>query len=163
MPIRDDDRRHTNGRDTNRKGVSTHLAVAQRLVALGYEVLQPFDPSLPYDLAFVAQTSNGWFRSAKPILYRVQCKTAHLSTDNRYGGGKGCICINAYHSGGRLPGNRGGYWGKAEYIGAYSPDTGKVYLIPVMEFPNGREIRLRIEKPKNGQESRIHWAKDYEL
>jgi hypothetical protein len=155
--------RSTNGQGTNQRGVSTHLAVAQRLVEKGYEVLQPFDTSLAYDLAFVAHTSNGWFRSAKPVLYRVQCKTAHLSTDNRYGGGKGCICINAYSSGGRLPGNRRGYWGRADYIAAYSHDTKKVYLIPVMEFPDGREIRLRFEKPKNGQESGIHWAKDYEL
>lgn len=155
--------RSTNGQGTNQRGVSTHLAVAQRLVQKGYEVLQPFDTSLAYDLAFVAETSNGWFRSAKPVLYRVQCKTAHLSTDNRYGGGKGCIVINAYSSGGRLPGNRRGYWGRADYIGAYSSDTGKVYLIPVMMFPDGREIRLRIEKPKNCQEQGIHWAKDYEV
>ena len=30
-------------------------------------------------------------------------------------------------------------------------------------FPDGREIRLRIKKTKNGQENGIHWAKDYEL
>jgi hypothetical protein len=149
--------RSTNGQGTNQRGVSTHLAVAQRLVEKGHEVLQPFDPSLAYDLAFVAETSNGWFRSAKPVLYRVQCKTAHLSTDG------GCIVINAYSSGGRLPGNRQGYWGRADYIGAYSHDTGKVYLIPVMEYPDGREIRLRLKRAKNGQEQGIHWAKDYEL
>lgn len=143
--------------DTNRKGISTHLAVAHRLIEKGYEVLQPFDPSLPYDLAFVSWTADGWFRSTKPVLYRVQCKTAHPAMDS------GVLVINAYSSGGRLPGNRRGYWGRADYIGAYSMETGKVYLIPVMAFPDGREIRLRIKKTKNGQENGIHWAKDYEL
>ena len=145
-------------RDTNRRGVSTHLAVAQRLVQKGYEVLQPFDTSLPYDLAFVSWSSNGWFRSAHPVVKRVQCKTAHIARNDG-----GVIVFNGYINGGKSGESRHGYWGEAEYFGVYCADTGKVYLVPVMEFPDGREIRLRIKNSKNNQEARVHWAKDYEI
>ena len=40
------------GNDTARRGLGAHLAVAQRLVELGYEVLEPFGDYLRYDLAY---------------------------------------------------------------------------------------------------------------
>jgi hypothetical protein len=140
--------------DTNRRGTSAHLAVAQRLVQLGYEVLQPFDQSLSYDLAAIMWTSNGWFRSAKPIVYRIQCKAAHLARED------GVVVFNGYIRGN---GRRHGYWGEAEWFGVYCEAFGRVFLVPVQAFPDGAEIRLRVKKTKNNQEEGIHWAKDYEI
>ncbi|MGB8347729.1 MAG: group I intron-associated PD-(D/E)XK endonuclease [Ktedonobacteraceae bacterium] len=147
-------------RETNRTGLTTHLAVAKRLTELEYEVLQPMDESAPYDLAFVAMTGNGWFRSSKPILYRVQCKSAHYYEEGRH---NGVITFNAYaaHGGNGKKGK--GYWGKAEYFGVYCTDLDKVYLVPVLSFANATKIQLRIKKPKNNQEVGVVWAKDYEL
>ena len=59
--------------------------------------------------------------------------------------------------------NKQGYEGEAEMFGVYSPDTGKVYLIPVGEVPAGRNVILRLLKAKNNQEKGIRWAGDYEL
>lgn len=148
------------GKTTQQRGLSTHLAVAQRLVEIGYEVLQPLDPSLPYDLAFVSMAKNEGCRSELPVLMRVQCKTARLSPDEAY------IAFNGYINGGRVEENRRvrkGYWGEAEWFGVYCAEIGKVYLVPVQAFTNGAEIRLRLKKTKNNQETRVTWAKDYEI
>jgi len=145
---------------TQRRGLSTHLAVAQRLVEIGYEVLQPLDPSLPYDLAFVSMTKKEWLESEFPVLMRVQCKTARLSPDEAF------IAFNGYINGGRVEENRRirkGYWGEAEWFGVYCSEIGKVYLVPVQAFTNGAEIRLRLKQTKNNQGSGITWAKDYEI
>lgn len=147
-------------RETHRTGLTTHLAVAKRLIELGYEVLEPMDEGAPYDLAYVAMTSNGWFRSSKPILYRVQCKSAHYVTEGRH---DGVIVFNAYAPHGRNGKGSKGYWGEAEYFGVYCAELDKVYLVPVQEFADGTKIQLRIKKPKNNQENGIIWAKDYEL
>jgi hypothetical protein len=68
-----------------------------------------------------------------------------------------------------MPGEKGrrsvkkGYEGDAEMFGVYSPDTGKVYLVPVSEVPSGGDVILRLLKTKNNQEKGIRWARDYEL
>jgi hypothetical protein len=151
-------------KNTHRTGLTSHLAIAKRLVELGYEVLEPFDDSLPYDLAYVAWTKNGWFRSSEPVLYRVQCKTARYYDETHRNGCSGMIIFNGYTNGGM--GNsykRHGYWGEAEYFGVYCAELDKCYLVPVQAFPEGVEIRLRVKKTKNNQEKRVTWAKDYEL
>jgi hypothetical protein len=79
---------------------------------------------------------------------------------------RGYITFNAFRV---SPGDNGrrsvkrGYKGEAEYFGVYSPDTDKVYLIPVDEVPDGIEIRLRLKTARNNQEKLIRWAKDYEI
>jgi PD-(D/E)XK endonuclease len=57
---------------------------------------------------------------------------------------------------------RKSYRGDVEFFGVYSPDTNKVYLIPVDVVPEGWAT-LRLKKPKNNQEKKIIWAADYEL
>ncbi len=134
------------GSDTARKGLITHLAVTQKLVEKGYEVLQPFS-DLRYDLAYI---------SAEDRFIRVQCKSARLSKDGS------CLLFNTSS----LPGGRGipkSYRGEVEYFGIYSSDTGKVYLVPVDVVPPIGAGCLRIEKTKNNQDKKVNWAKDYEL
>ena len=44
--------------DTARKGLAAHLAIAQRLIELGFEVLQPVGNHLRYDLALGGGSSS---------------------------------------------------------------------------------------------------------
>src|SRR5215469_9558196 len=111
--------------DTARKGLVTHLAVAQRLVELGFEVLEPVGNHLRYDLAYYVPASAG----QKAQLVRIQCKTAQLSRD------KTCLLFNAFNLGGEGKLQKRGYHGDAEYFGVYSPEIRKVFLIHVDECP----------------------------
>lgn len=143
--------------NTLQKGLITHLAVAQKLVERGYEVLQPLGDHLRYDLAYYTPANEGIEPSARQEvrLVRVQCKTARISKDQSY------LNFNTSNiTGGR--GERRGYREDVEFFGVYSPDTGKVYLIPVEVVPEGQAY-LRLTQAKNNQEKRIIWAKDYEL
>jgi hypothetical protein len=143
--------------DTARRGLATHLAVAQRLVERGYEVLQPLADHLRYDLAYYVPASRGndlsGGRSAR--LVRIQCKTARISKDQAY------LRFNtANMTGGRR--ERRSYRGDVEFFGVYSPEIGKVYIVPVEAVPKF-SAQLRLKNPKNNQEKKIVWAKDYEL
>ena len=44
----------------------------------------------------------------------------------------------------------------------YSPDTGKVYLVPIEDTPEDA-MMLRLQPTKNNQEKGVKWAKDYEV
>lgn len=139
------------GNDKAQKGLATQLAVALKLVEKGYEVLQPFGDYLRYDLACYISQDN----ERETCLIRIQCKTARLSEDQSY------MNFNTSNmTGGRKA--RRGYREDVEFFGVYSPDTGKVYLIPVDVVPEG-QATLRLQKPKNNQEKKVIWAKDYEL
>ncbi len=145
------------GSDTARRGLATHLAVAQRLVERGYEVLQPLGDHLRYDLAYYVPASEGIgpFGRQEAHLVRIQCKTARISKDQAY------LNFNtANMTGGRK--ERRGYREDVELFGVYNPETCKVYLIPVEVLPEGQAY-LRLKKAKNNQERGIIWAKDYEL
>jgi len=142
--------------DTARKGLAAHLAVAQRLIELGFEVLEPVGNHLRYDLAYYIPASSG----EKAQLVRIQCKSARLSMD------KTCLMFNAYNLGGEGKRQKRGYQGYAEYFGIYSPDTRKVYMVHVDECHVG-EMSLRIvltgKKGKNQYSAGVRWAKDYEI
>jgi hypothetical protein len=142
--------------DTARKGLAAHLAVAQRLIELGFEVLEPVGNHLRYDLAYYVSTSSG----EKAQLVRIQCKSARLSRD------KTCLLFNAYNLGGEGRRQKRGYQGDAEYFGIYSPDTRKVYMIQVDECFVG-EMSLRLastgKQGKNQYSAGVRWAQDYEI
>jgi len=78
----------------------------------------------------------------------------------------GCLEFNTaitYARVGGKPHIRKGYKGEADYFGVYSPETGKVYLVPVDEVPIGSKAKLRLEATKNNQQKGVKWAKDYEI
>ena len=139
--------------DTARKGLAAHLAVAQRLVELGFEVLEPVGNHLRYDLAYYVPASSG----QRAQLVRVQCKSARLSKD------KTCLFFNAYNLGGEGKRQRRGYIGDAEYFGIYSPDTRKVYMIHVDECAVNQTSLHLGEQGKNQFYKGMRWAKDYEI
>lgn len=74
------------GNDTAQRGLATHLAVAQKLVEKGYEVLQPLGDHLRYDLAYCVPASGETNPSGQQEvrLMRIQCKTARISKDQSY-------------------------------------------------------------------------------
>ena len=141
--------------DTARKGLAAHLALAQRLVELGFEVLQPVGNHLRYDLAYYVPASSG----QKAQLVRIQCKSAKLSMDST------CLFFNTYNLGGEGKRQRRSYKGDAEYFGVYSHELRKVYLIHVDECPVGHTSLRLIDtgKWKNKYSERVRWAKDYEI
>jgi hypothetical protein len=142
--------------DSARKGLITHLAVAQRLIELDFEVLEPVGNHLRYDLAYYVPASAG----VKAKLIRIQCKTAQLSRD------KTCLLFNAFSLGGEGKRQKRGYRGYAEYLGIYSSETRRVYLIPVDEC-SVHQTSLRLEptgkQGKNQYSEGVRWAKNYEI
>ncbi len=86
------------GNDTARRGLATHLAVAQRLVERGFEVLQPLGDHLRYDLAYYVPAGGGIgpLGRQEARLVRIQCKTARMLED------QSCLKFNTYNmTGGR--------------------------------------------------------------
>jgi hypothetical protein len=69
------------GNNTARRRLVTHLAVAQKLVESGYEVLQPLGDHHRYDLAYYVPAGGGIgpFGRQEARLVRIQCKTARMS------------------------------------------------------------------------------------
>ena len=142
--------------DTARRGLVTQLAVAQRLIELGFEVLDPVGNHLRYDLSYYVPANSG----EKAQLVRIQCKSAWLSKD------KTCLFFNAYNLGGERKRQKLGYQGHAEIFGIYSQDTRKVYMISVSECYVG-EISLRLastgKQGKNKYSEGGRWAQSYEI
>lgn len=144
---------------TQQRGLEAETAILNRLVQLGFEVLHPWNRSLGYDLAYLVEKEErhfGFFTFKTLELVRVQCKLARLSKDGAY------LTFNTATAAewGR---KKHGYHGKAEQFGAYSPDTGKVYIVPVAETGKGSEMRLRLTPSRNNQERYVKWAADYEI
>lgn len=162
-------------KDTSQKGLVSHTAVLNRLVQLGYEVLLPWADHLGYDLAyFVAEEHRnfGFFVHSESHLVRIQVKTARLVQ------GGSAMDFNTESTVSAKRGNRkNNYIGKAEYFGVYSPDLGKVYLLPVVGAPKG-SITLRFKsvgyqrgnrhgtwyEPYSDKIAHLaYWAEDYEV
>jgi hypothetical protein len=136
-------------KNTAKKGEITECMVLARLIQLGYECLIPWGHDHRYDIAI---DDDG-------KLIRIQCKTARYSEE------RGCLAFNTsitYARVGGKPHIKKGYKGGADYFGVYSPDTEKVYLVPVEDAP-GDVAALRLRTTKNKQNKGVRWAKDYEL
>ena len=136
------------GKEAARIGLVTHTAVLHKLVSRGLEVLQPLGDHLRYDLAYYLEETAE--------LVRIQCKAG------RYDLHKGCVFFKNFNrSGGR--GKRRGYVEDVEYFGVYCAELNKVYLVPVDIATYASEVSLRVDPPKNNQEKKIIWARDYEI
>lgn len=136
--------------NTAKKGEVTESIILARLVQLGYECLIPWGHDRRYDIAI---DDDG-------KLIRIQCKTARCIEK------WGCLEFNTaitYARVGGKPHVRKGYQGEADYFGVYSPETGKVYLVPVEDVPLRSKGRLRLKPTRNSQEKGVKWAHDYEI
>ena len=136
-------------KNTSKKGEITEAMVLAKLIQLGYKCLIPWGHDHRYDIAI---DDDG-------KLQRIQCKTA------RYIEEKGCLEFNTaitYARVGGKPHIRKGYQGEADYFGVYSPETGKVYLVPVEDVPIGSKGLLRLKAARNNQQKGVTWADNYE-
>ena len=131
----------------NRKGAIAEAEVAREATRLGVPVLKPVFEDRRYDLVFeVGQT-----------LLRVQRKWAPRR--------KNVVTVQA-RSCRRVA---GGYerrtysTSEIDAIAAYSPDTGRCYLVPIEEIPASGVMHLRLLPAKNNQLKGLHSATEYEL
>ena len=122
-------------KNTARMGEITECAVLAKLVELGYKCLIPWGHDQRYDIAIDDEGK----------LIRVQCKTARYLED------RGCIDFSVsslYARVGGKPHIRKNYQGEIDYFGVYSPDTGKVYLVPIEDTPDCSMV-LRLQPTRN--------------
>ena len=57
---------------------------------------------------------------------------------------------------------KGLYGSEIDLFGVYCPENHTCYLVPVADVAEPF-AHLRIEPPRNGQQTRIRWAGDYEI
>lgn len=134
-------------RNTSQVGQVTVAQVIRTLTQQGKYVLLPFGDHRRYDLVF--EDEEGRF-------FRVQCKTAWVSRGTL----RFATCsVDSRSAVGRTL--RKGYQGEVDLFGVYCPATDRVYLVPVNDVPVGEGI-LRLEPPRNNQQTGIRWARDYE-
>jgi hypothetical protein len=130
-----------NSKDVGDRSVSMVVAA---FLKLGVPVLTPFGDNQRYDIAI----------DRAGTFYRVQCKTARMKD----GALVFDTCSSYYHRGGK----KRDYRGQIEFFGVFSPDTERVYLVPV-DAVGTTGASLRVEPSTNGQTKGIRWAKDFEI
>ena len=133
-------------------GAESEAVIAAALIQAGYTVLTPNGYMHGYDLVIEDANSGFW---------KIQCKTAWLSKD------RATLRFNGYSllmkgQKGRSQSKRMGYEKDVDYFAVYSPDTQKVYLLPIAHVRN-TENCLRLIPTGNNQEKNVRWTADYEL
>jgi hypothetical protein len=136
--------------DPNEIGAITQAKVATALIEAGKLVLFPWMQVTRYDLVI----------EEKGTFFRVQCKTGQLFRGTVYFRPQSLRAAKRETGWHRMPGT---YEGEIEYFGVYCPDNGAVYLVPITDVNVRCTCFLRIDPPKNNQQKRIRWARDYEL
>lgn len=132
-------------RNTKAIGDLSELIVAAELTRAGYTVSKPLGDSYRYDLII----DDG------VRLSRVQVKTGRLLSN----GSIRVACFSAhFHRGGK----QRSYRGEIDFIAAFCPQTGEVYLVPESDIVDS-VMHLRVAPPVNRQDKRIRWASRYKL
>lgn len=131
--------------DVKQKGNLTELQCITAFYELGYKVSIPYGENSRYD--FIADIDG--------ILIRVQTKTCKVN-DQDSSISFPCRSTRVSSSGcyHRQYTDR-----EIDYFSTYY--NGKCYLVPVSECSKAK--CLRFSPPKNNQQGRINYAKDYEL
>ena len=134
-------------RTPSQKGAIAETAIAAAAVQLEIGVYRPVVEGERFDLIF----------DMRPRLLRVQCKWATR---------RGAI-IGIKVGTSRL--TPAGYhlttYSEAEIdaVAAYCAQLRECYLLPISMVAGRSYIHLRLAATRNNQESRINWAKHYEL
>lgn len=126
-------------------GLRTEGAILSELVRRGYCVLMPFGVNQRYDLVV----------DCGGRLLKAQCKTGRLRD------GVVQFSSQSVQSNTRRTRTRS-YAGEVDLFIVYCPDNESVYVIPAEEVPNCG-MYLRVDPPRNRQNKRVRWAKEYEL
>jgi len=133
-------------------GERSEAIIIAKLLEVGYGVLTPFGENKRYDL--VIEDADGNF-------YRIQCKTGWLENEAAY---IVFATSSMYYrvKDGRAGHGRKDYRGQIDYFAVYSPDTKKVYLVPI-DHVGKATAYLRLVATANNQKKGVRWAQDYEL
>lgn len=133
-----------------KQGHKTEAILIGKLSGPGYEVLEPLNPSLRYDL--VIEDADGKF-------WRIPCKTAWI---NKKTGGLQ-FKVSSSEQASTRRNNRNGYQGQIDYFAVYAPDTGHCFLVPISDVAGTSEFQMRLGPTKNGQKKGVHDTFDYLL
>jgi hypothetical protein len=128
-------------KDTSRIGSVAHFAVVHKLLKLGYNVLQPINEGLIYDLVVEVQ---GEFK-------KVQCKSGVYKA--------GSVIFRNYTN------KRSGlikYGNDVDYYGVYCANLDSTYLIPVDQCA-GVTTALRVEEKRSKIKSGVRWASEFKI
>jgi hypothetical protein len=141
-------------------GRISETAVIKRLLELGYEVLLPYSSTSVYDLAYFNPPRKKLFggMTGPGMIMLVQVKTAQIIENGKY-----LTFLTSRNT--RTNGKRNkrrSYVEEVDEFMAYSPDTGKVYLVAMHEAPATRMI-LCLANGSRGPYKGTPLAKDYEL
>ncbi len=137
------------------QGERSQAYIVAKLLDIGYNVLTPYGDNARYDV--VIEDDDGNF-------YRVQCKTAWIKHEGDMI--EFATASSHYHYRtklGKMEHGKKDYRGQIDYFAVYSPDTKKVYLVPIDHVKAITSAMLRLVPTKNKQTKNVRWAKDYEL
>lgn len=115
------------------------------LLRSGYSVSIPFGGSQKYDL--ILDRVDG------SLLERVQVKTGRLNS--------GSVVFQTVARN-TINGRRSSYFGLADTLMVYCPETERVYRVPITPEMNGSTMALRVDAGDTRAIKRT-WAKDYEF
>lgn len=129
------------------KGAIAEVHITAAAVELGIVVLKPLVEGRRYDLVF----------DTAGRMLRVQCKWA--ARKNR---------ILVVHTGGSRHTPNGYvrstyHASEIDAIAAYSPDTGRCYLMPIADVAGRYVVHLRLAPAANNQQVAIKYAAQYEF
>ena len=130
--------------DSKQKGNITELEVLTYITKLGYQVSIPFGDRERYDQI--------WDINGK--LLKIQVKTCHLIDDEKSGINFSCRSNTKVN--GKI---RHARYTKDEIDYFATFFEGKCYIVPVEQTSTEKTLRFKI--PKNGQKTRISFARDY--
>ena len=132
----------------DQKGGIAELAIASKANLLGIGVSRPVTEGLRYDLIF------DWHLG----LQRIQCKWATRV--------EGVVTLRPLSSRYRSDGTqvtRTYSASEIDAIAGYCLELDEVWVLPIVDFPQQREIRLRLAPTKNNQRAGVTLADQYRL
>jgi hypothetical protein len=132
---------------SNNKGAAAEAEIAAALIRLGLVVLRPLSEGGRYDLVI----------DVGERMLRIQCKWA-----SRHGAKLTARCGTCRHT---PAGYRRSTYSAEEIdaIAAYSPDTDRCYLLPILDVEGRATVTLRLSATANNQVEGVRWAQHYEL
>ena len=129
------------------KGNIAETAIVAAAYRLGIHVSRPLGEGQRYDLVF------DW----GDRLERIQCKWARRKGDVLVVHLSGCRHTPAGYV------RRVYRQHEIDAVVAFSPDLGRCYHLPLALVANASALRLRLDRARNNQVERIHFASQYEL
>jgi len=134
------------GYNTKIKGNKAEAVIMSQFVRNNIPVLLPFGDNEKYDLVIEL---NNQFKS-------VQIKYGRYESN--------CVAADIRHRIGVKRIDYETYFDKVDFIAIWCETNDKSYLLPLQEFGNKTQVRLRLNPPINNScISTVCWARDYEF